>query len=505
MMFLFSSSPSGRRKAEMDAPVEGPWQALLDKVRAGLMVRTDSRLVNPGEVFVAMPAAGDKRAQFIRDAVARGAETVVSAEPVEPELLGGAALLPRPDAAEALGELARAYFKTGQAVMKTIGVTGTNGKTTTSYLIEHILAAAGLKVGVLGTVTYRWPGFSLDASLTTPGCWQLHDLFANMAKSDVDVVVMEVSSHALDQKRVAGLSFDVAVLTNVTQDHLDYHGTMESYFQAKSRLFRDCPAGDKRCVLNWDDPYGRRLLAEVHPSLGYGLTDEPLGDASLAGTILSCTGAGLHLRMTYKGKSWELTSPLVGAHNAQNLLAAQAACLSLGLSCKEARRLAEFQGVPGRLERVPNEHGLAVFVDYAHTPDALVNVQKTLRSLDFRRLVTVFGCGGNRDRGKRPLMARAVADYADVAVLTSDNPRFEDPLEIMADARPGLFSGPRKPEIVEEPDRYQALCKAVGLMAEGDVLLVAGKGHESYQQVGDRKLPFSDVEAVQRAIREVLG
>ncbi|HBR06561.1 MAG TPA: hypothetical protein DD766_05870 [Desulfovibrio sp.] len=198
MMFLFSSSPSGRRKADMDTPVDGPWQALLDKVRAGLMVRTDSRLVNPGEVFVAMPAAGDKREAFIRDAVARGAEAVVADQPVAPEMLGGAELFPRPDAAEALGELARAYFKTGQAVMKTIGITGTNGKTTTSYLIEHILASAGLKVGVLGTVTYRWPGFSLDASLTTPGCWQLHDLMANMAKSDVDVVVMEVSSHALD-------------------------------------------------------------------------------------------------------------------------------------------------------------------------------------------------------------------------------------------------------------------------------------------------------------------
>lgn len=505
MMFLFSSSPSNRRKAKRNEETDMSWLELLDRVRAGLMVRTDSRLITPGEVFAAMPAAGDKRDGFIADAVARGAEFVVADGPVAPEVLGGAALIERPDAPEALGELAKAYFKTGQAVMKIIGVTGTNGKTTTSYLIEHILASAGLKVGLLGTVAYRWPGFSLDASLTTPGCWQLHELFANMEKSDVDVAVMEVSSHALDQNRVAGLEFDAAVLTNVTQDHLDYHGDMETYFRAKSRLFHECPRPDKRCVLNWDDPYGRRLLADTHPSLGYGLTDAPLGDTSLAGTILSCTGKGLRLRMSYKGKTWELDSPLVGAHNAQNLLAAQAACLSLGLSCKEVRRLSEFKGVPGRLERVDNDRGLPVFVDYAHTPDALVNVQKTLRALDFDRLITVFGCGGNRDRSKRPLMAKAVAEYADVAVLTSDNPRFEDPLAIMDDARPGLSQGGRTIETVEDPDRYRALCKAVGIMRPGDVLLVAGKGHETYQQVGGRKLPFSDVEAVRRAIREVLG
>ena len=388
--------------------------------------------------------------------------------------------------------------------MQVIGVTGTNGKTTVAYLLEGLLSACGRKVGVLGTVAYRWPGASIEANLTTPGCWRLHELFAQMSQAGVDTVVMETSSHALHQKRVAGLEFDAAALTNLTQDHLDYHHDFEAYYQAKKLLFGTYPRLDKHKAANADDPYGMRLLSEFPDALGFTLkgAQAASGNTMLRGDLVECTPRGLTLRMEWEGKCWSLKSGLVGAHNASNLLAAQAVALGLGLGPADMQPLAPFTGVPGRLERVHNDRGLDIFVDYAHTPDALLNVQRALRDAGFKRLITVFGCGGNRDRAKRPLMAQAVAELADVAVLTSDNPRFEDPLEIINDVRPGLA---KAKEAVEEPDRYAALCKAVGLMRPGDALLVAGKGHESYQLINGVKHPFSDVEAVGRAIREVLG
>jgi UDP-N-acetylmuramoyl-L-alanyl-D-glutamate--2,6-diaminopimelate ligase len=388
--------------------------------------------------------------------------------------------------------------------MQVIAITGTNGKTTITYLLEGLLKAAGRKVGVLGTVSYRWPGTSIEASLTTPGCWRLHELFARMSADGVDSVVMETSSHALHQKRVAGLEFDAAVLINLTQDHLDYHGGFEDYYQAKKLLFADYPRVDKFKAANADDPYGLRLLSELPDAVGFTLADAKApGNRMLKGEIVSLTGKGVSLRMEFEGKCWTLDSGLVGAHNASNLMAAQAVGLGLGLGPADMQALAPFTGVPGRLERVLNDQNLDIFVDYAHTPDALVNVLGALRALNFSRVITVFGCGGNRDRTKRPLMAQAVAKLSDVAVLTSDNPRFEDPLAIIADVRPGLEHAPAGLTVIEEPDRYKALLKAVGLMRQGDALLVAGKGHEDYQLIGDVKHPFSDVEAVSRAIREV--
>ncbi|MGE4291284.1 MAG: UDP-N-acetylmuramoyl-L-alanyl-D-glutamate--2,6-diaminopimelate ligase [Desulfovibrio sp.] len=486
----------------MSTPEETAWAELLAAVTGGLRVRTDSRKVLDGEVFVALPGSKVAGMDFIPAALQRGAKYIVAERDGGWTRDSDATLLVRPDAAEALGELARAHFHADDQHLKLVGITGTNGKTTTAFIIEHLLASAGLKAGLMGTVAYRWPGFSLDATLTTPDCWTLHELIHNMADSDVDAVVMEASSHSIEQKRIAGLRFDVAVLTNVTQDHLDYHGDMENYFNAKAELFRTRPNQDKTWVLNYDDPYGRRLLAEAPLALAYGLGEAPPDRDVLRGEILSSSSAGLSLRMHRQGATWELDSPLIGRHNAQNLLAAQAVGLCLGLGQRDLRRLESFAGVPGRLERVPNEHGLDVFVDYAHTPDALINVLTALHGLTRGRLLTLFGCGGNRDKTKRPLMAQAVARMADVGILTSDNPRHEDPLAIMADAKPGLAGCP---QAIEEPDRYAAIVRAVGLMEPGDVLLVAGKGHENYQQIGDEKFPFSDVEAVGRAIQEVLG
>ncbi|MBI5520537.1 MAG: UDP-N-acetylmuramoyl-L-alanyl-D-glutamate--2,6-diaminopimelate ligase [Desulfovibrio sp.] len=467
------------------------------------MVRTDSRQVQPGEVFVLMPSAAGQSAAFLADALARGAGWVVldQNEPVPGDM--AAALVRVDDPAATLGMLAEAHFRTREQAMQVVAVTGTNGKTTITYLLEGLLSACGRKVGVLGTVAYRWPGKHIDASLTTPGCWRLHELFAQMSADGVDTVIMETSSHALHQKRVAGLEFDAAVLTNLTQDHLDYHGDFEGYYQAKRLLFGSYPRADKHKAANADDTYGVRLLKEFPDALGFTLKDAAgPGNSMLKGTLVECTAKGMLLRMEWEGKCWSLNSGLVGAHNASNLLAAQAVALGLGMGPADMQPLAPFTGVPGRLERVMNAHGLDVFVDYAHTPDALINVQRALRDAGFKRLVTVFGCGGNRDRTKRPLMGRAVADMSDVCVLTSDNPRHEDPLEIMADVRPGLSDAK---QVIEDADRYQAMVKAVSLMQPGDALLIAGKGHEAYQQVGDVKHPFSDVDAAAKAIREVRG
>lgn len=482
--------------------MNGPrYNELLALVSRGLMVRTDSRQVTPGEAFVLMPSTADKAEAFLADALSRGAAWVVADRqtPLPGDMT--AALVRVDDTAGTLGQLAAAHFRTREEAMQVVAVTGTNGKTTVAYLLEGLLAACGRKVGVLGTVAYRWPGTSIDANLTTPGCWRLHELFAQMSADGVDTVIMEASSHALHQKRVAGLEFDAAVLTNLTQDHLDYHGDFESYYQAKRLLFGSYPSVDKHMAANADDPYGQRLLKEFPDALGFTLQGKAVCDKSmLCGTLVECSSKGLLLRMEWEGKCWSLNSGLVGQHNASNLLAAQAVALGLGLGPADMQPLAPFTGVPGRLERVQNDHGLDIFVDYAHTPDALLNVQRALRNAGFKRLVTVFGCGGDRDRTKRPLMGRAVAELSDICVLTSDNPRHEEPLAIMADVRPGLKDAKT---VIEDADRYQAMLKAVAQLQPGDALLIAGKGHESYQQVGDVKHPFSDVEAARRAVNEV--
>jgi len=491
----------------MPATRKARWNELLTLVRRGLMVRTDSRDVRPGEVFALMPAAAEHSGAFLAQALAKGAAWIVAGPDVLLPQSETVKLMTVADVPDALGQLAAKYFRTHRQAMQVVAVTGTNGKTTITYLLEGLLAAAGRKVGVLGTVSYRWPGTSIEANLTTPGCWRLHELFAKMSADSVDTVVMETSSHALHQKRVAGLEFDACALINLTQDHLDYHGDFEDYYQAKKLLFTSFPRVDKFKAANADDAYGLRLLSELPDAVGFTLanTAAPAGNRMLHGAMVSCTGRGVSLRMEFEGKCWSLDSGLVGAHNASNLMAAQAVGLGLGLGPADMQALAPFTGVPGRLERVHNDQGLDIFVDYAHTPDALVNVLRALRALDFSRVLTVFGCGGDRDRTKRPLMGRAVAGLSDVAVLTSDNPRHEDPLAIMADVRPGLQNGPSGLTVIEEPDRYKALCQALSLMRPGDALLVAGKGHESYQQIGDVKHPFSDVEAVGRAIREVHG
>ncbi|MGM0759411.1 MAG: UDP-N-acetylmuramoyl-L-alanyl-D-glutamate--2,6-diaminopimelate ligase [Thermodesulfobacteriota bacterium] len=469
------------------------WKELLGYVERGANLHTHSGCVRPGDVFVALPGSKTDGTQYIPQALANGAAWIVHPGHVQPESGSTEArFVACADMGTALGTLAAARYQTDRKRPLLIGITGTNGKTTVSYLVEHLWRFRGKECGIIGTICYRWKGQEKTADLTTPGCLDLHAMVARMSQDGVDAVCMEVSSHALDQQRTSGLTFDLTVFTNLTQDHLDYHQDMEAYFQVKSRLFTDsnCPS-----IVNFDDPYGRRLAGLARPGRGYSLTGTEIGGwPCLHGRIeqMHRTGQVVSMQDTSK-ESWTLRSGLVGRHNASNLLTAQAVGLELGCDPEELTALETFSGPPGRLQRIENRLGLHVFVDYAHTPDALDNVLSSLGELDFERLFVVFGCGGDRDPGKRPLMGQAVAKHADVAVLTSDNPRHEDPEQIMQQVLPGLADCPR---VICNPDRRQAICTALELLGPKDALLIAGKGHECTQQIKDKKLPFSDEQVV---------
>lgn len=478
------------------------FDSLLQEVRATQTeIHVDSRLVTAGSVFVAVPGTQADGTAFAAQAVQAGARTLVCQRlPEVPELdkQEGLRLVLHDNPREALWRLAQARYGTDALSMKVVGITGTNGKTTTSYVLEHLFTALGRKVGVLGTVTYRWPGFVQEAPLTTPDCLSLHRMLAQMQAAGVDIALLEVSSHAIEQLRVGGIVFDGAIFSNLTQDHLDFHHDMEEYFQVKARLFTGLPHLNKVAAINADDPYGRRLLDLCPQALAFGLGQEVVaGHRHVQGRVVSSSTAGMHLHMRLGSVEWDLRSPLVGAFNASNLLAVQALGLELGLQPSDMQSLEHFYGVSGRLERIANPRALDVFVDYAHTPDALVNVLKALRGAGFERIITLFGCGGNRDRTKRPRMGEAVAEWSDVAVLTSDNPRFEKPEDIIADVLPGLD---KAREVLVEADRRTATQVALNMLRPGDALLVAGKGHEDYQLIEGIKHPYSD----QQTIRELL-
>lgn len=464
-------------------------EAVLDMLRSGTGLRTHSGKVQAGDVFVALSGTRVDGARYIDDAVTRGARVVVHAQGADVTRREGVEYLAVSEPARTLGVLARAACGTEARLPRVVGITGTNGKTTTAHLVHHLLSENGISTGLIGTVRCSWPGTDIPATMTTPDCLSLHEMVGRMARDGVESLVMEVSSHALDQDRLAGLPVEVGVFTNLTQDHLDYHGDMERYFAAKARLF----LGDERCakgLVNMDDAYGRRLKAERPDLLGVGIES---ADADLRAEILSFGTWGMHLAMTCGETRFELQTSLVGRHNASNLLSAAGAGLLFGLDAAALQCLGHAAGAPGRLERVPNARGLDIFVDYAHTPDALEKVSVALKAMGFARLITVFGCGGDRDATKRPLMGRAVARHADVVVMTSDNPRTEDPESILDQIEPGLNGAAN---VVREADRRKAIGLAIDAMRPGDALLIAGKGHEDYQIVGTEKRHFSDFEAV---------
>ena len=448
-------------------------------------VTSDSREVGPRDVFVAVRGLRSDGHAFISTAIANGAAAVV-VEHEQPGLAVPQIIVP--SGAAALGVLTARELGDPAKAMTLVGITGTNGKTTTTYLVESILAAAGHTVGVIGTVTYRWGTTSFDAPYTTPTPRVLHETFAKMRADGVTHVVMEVSSIAISMDRVAGIDFTVAAFSNLTQDHLDVHGSMEAYRDAKRLLFSRHLHGGT-AVVNVDDPEGLgmaagapgrviRVSADGHP-------------ADLRVVSQESTVRGIRARFaTPRGEIGIEAKPLIGKYNVDNLALAVGICEALGIAHEAiAAGIAKLPGVPGRVERVPNKADLDIFVDYAHTPDALRNVLSALRPLTKRRLICVFGCGGDRDPTKRPKMGAAVAELADLAVVTSDNPRSENPRVIIDQILPGVPKA-----FLVEVDRASAIRAAIAEAVPGDVVCIAGKGHEDYQIVGTTKHHFDDRE-----------
>jgi len=447
--------------------------------------------VQEGYVFAALPGVRHHGLEFLAEAQARGAVAVLSDQ--KPSTAFPWIATPNPRKAAALAAWALAGNPEKRLVL--VGVTGTNGKSTVCDLTTRILAQAGQRVGVFGTLGYRLPHRAVPALRTTPEATDLAPLLAELVAAGGQAAVMEVSSHALALERVAGLSFQVAVWTNFTQDHLDFHRTMEEYFTAKRKLFELLAPGGVR-VINADDPELQPLLPELTPAdftFGFGET------AQVRATDLELSLEGSRFTLTTPRGSCPVLLPLLGKHNVANALAAAAAALALGCDLAAvAAGLAHAQPLPGRLERVPLDAPFAVFVDYAHTPDALEKVLTTLRSLTSGRLIVVFGCGGDRDPGKRPLMGQVVARLADVPIVTSDNPRSEDPGAIIAQILEGMEPSPN-PRTLVLPDRRDAIAAALRLAEPGSVVLLAGKGHEEVQIFADRTVPFSDREEAIKA------
>ncbi len=462
----------------------------------------DSRKVHPGTLFFALPGRLQHGGQFVDDALERGAAAVVSDAAPPPAARGRAAVHVRVEQPRrVMADMAAAFFQQPAARLQVAGITGTNGKTTVAFMLRDILAAAERQPGLLGTVAYEIGDRRLAASRTTPEAVDLQDMLAQMVQAGCRAAVMEVSSHALVQERVRGIAFDVAVFTNLTQDHLDYHETMERYFEAKTRLFRDLARGAKQpaAAINLDDPYGRRLAA-LGPFGAATLTFGMAADAAdVRAERVQVSAAGSRFAVRSPWGDADIALRLPGRHNVSNALAALAAAGALGIPpARAAQALAAMVAVPGRLEAVPSPGGFQVFVDYAHTEDALRNVLTTLREITAGRLLVVFGCGGNRDRGKRPRMGAAAAALADHVVLTSDNPRKEDPGAIIAEIRAGCPEAAHV-EVVE--DRYEAIARAIALAEPGDAVLVAGKGHENSQEFAHTIIPFDD----RQIVRDILG
>ncbi len=458
-------------------------------------IQYDSRAVGKGSLFVAMKGEKADGNLFAPQAIEKGAVAVLTdkEKPFE-----GAATVRVPNAREALARISAAFYGEPATKLKLVGITGTNGKTTTSFLVESILREAGLNPGVIGTINYRYAGKVLPAPNTTPESLDLQRLLRDMVDGGVKAVVMEVSSHALSQDRVAGLIFDAGVFTNLTQDHLDYHGTMEAYFEAKARLFTDFIDEGRAAVINMDDPKGEDLSKRaVGRVMGYGVKGIGIGrETNMYPKDIKLGVEGIEGTLVTPSGDIKVKSSLVGEFNLYNILAAVGAGVGLGLPVEAIEKgISDLKNVPGRLERVDAGQPFTILVDYAHTPDALERVLSTIRGLTDKKIITVFGCGGDRDKGKRPIMGKIAAEYSDVVIVTSDNPRTEDPLKIIEDIKAGITG------VRVIPDRREAIREAIREANEGDVVLLAGKGHEDYQIIGKEKIHFDDREEALKAAK----
>jgi UDP-N-acetylmuramyl-tripeptide synthetase len=481
-------------------------------------VHYDSRTVTPGGLFVAIQGHHSDGYTYIEEAIEKGAVAILT----EKEWSGrpSISVAQVENARLALAALSSAFYRDPCHELCMIGITGTNGKTTTAYLMESMLNAADLKIGVIGTINYRFGGQSFTSPVTTPESLDLMRLLRYMADNGVTHVVLEVSSHALDLHRVAFCGFDVGVFTNLSRDHLDYHHDMDTYWQCKRELCTErLGIGSKRgratAVINWDDPRGKELYTAVSvPCLRTGFSD----DCEIWAQDVSLTKDVASGRVRTPQGEFDFTSSLVGKHNVYNILSATGVAIALGLPLEAIQKgIRNLRGVPGRLECVTNQLGLSVFVDYAHTPDALENVLTVLRGLTSGRVITIFGCGGDRDRDKRPMMGATAGRLSDLVVLTSDNPRTEPPEQILAGIVKGtaavqshqyqfheLAKGFETPGYVVEPDRRKALALGLRAARSGDTVIIAGKGHETYQIIGETTIAFDDRVEAKKILERLL-
>jgi UDP-N-acetylmuramoyl-L-alanyl-D-glutamate--2,6-diaminopimelate ligase len=458
----------------------------------------DSRRVERGTLFFAIQGEKADGHNFVASALERGAVAIVSERPAPAELASRWVQVPR--IRRALSDAGREFFGKPDSRLLLVGITGTNGKTTTAFLLESILRAAGMSAGLFGTIEYRLGERTVSAVNTTPESLDLFSYFVELVNAGAQAAVLEASSHALAQERLWGFGFSAAVFTNLTRDHLDFHKDFDHYFEAKRRLFEGLGTPPPElAVINVDDPWGVRLLEVPNPRrITYGMNS----GADVKPKQFTQKLSGLHATLLTPAGKLEIDSRLVGKANLANILAATATAMGLGVPVEKIREgIALLAAVPGRFERIDEGQPFLLVIDYAHTDDALKNVLKTARELTRDRLIVVFGCGGDRDRTKRPLMGEAAGSLADVVVLTSDNPRSEDPILIINDALVGL----QKTGIpyTAEVDREVAIRKALETAREGDVVVLAGKGHETYQVLKDRTIPFDDREVARRLLREM--
>ncbi|MCG2829723.1 MAG: UDP-N-acetylmuramoyl-L-alanyl-D-glutamate--2,6-diaminopimelate ligase [Desulfobacteraceae bacterium] len=478
--------------------------------------------VKPNGLFVAVKGFKADGHDFIDEALARGASIIVTQKPVNKE----SAIIEVENTRRALAAISANFYGNASEKLFIIGITGTNGKTTTAYIIESILAEAGFRVGVIGTINYRYAGRVFPNPMTTPEALDLQKILAEMHENGITHVVLEVSSHAIDLHRIDCCRIDIGVFTNLTRDHLDYHGDMDSYWFCKKRLFTEhLKTGPKKshamAVVNCDDKRGKglyNLLSEASdsmPVISTGSTaDKMIWPDNIKYSLTGITG-----KISTKLGTFNFKSPLAGEHNLENILSATGVGIALGLSSAIIKAGIEKTGwIPGRLEFIPNKAGKFVFVDYAHTPDALEHVLSSLKSIkdnEIGRIICVVGCGGDRDRGKRPQMGEIAGRLCDLAIITSDNPRTEDPMEIISRIIEGIKQTPSKEHTLSdlakgiqekgyviEPDRRKAIKLSITSAGPGDIILIAGKGHETYQLIGGETFPFDDREEAREALKE---
>ncbi len=457
-------------------------------------VAANSKQVGEGFVFIAIKGCRGDGNMYIEEAINNGARLIVrdTGSGIRSGYRG-VAVLEVKDARKAAALLSSAFYGHPSRRMHMVGITGTNGKTTVTYLIEAIVRKAGHVPGVIGTINYRYKDRVVAASNTTPGPVELQAMLEEMRSCGVSYVAMEVSSHALHQQRTAGIDFSSAIFTNITQDHLDYHKTAARYFTAKSMLFRSLANGSL-AIINADDGRAAALKRLTKARIKtYGMRKK----ADYCAKDISFDLTHTEFTLSYGKKQERIRTCLIGEYNVYNVLAAAAWALTSGFSLETVKAaIEEFGVVPGRLEKIASNRGYAVFVDYAHTEDALRNVLKTLQQLPRKRIIVVFGCGGERDRSKRAKMGRVASEMADLVIITSDNPRSEDPDFIAQEIRQGILKDNYRLIL----DRAEAIKEALGIAGSGDIVLLAGKGHEDYQVLKDAKIPFDDREVARRCL-----